>query len=169
MVIDDNNHPHVRGNVEVHHVRERCWENIISGAANLDDRMHVWRQVIELRHMFPYSTDACVQALIFAEGDINRATILLGHEEFKIRHSNTILPNETRSLFLPTPKSEIIPEPNYHRKKYHQPVADKPSDETNNMIELCTIVTSSFFSNRKCLTGGSAKQIIPKSGGKRKT
>eukprot|EP01036_Dinobryon_divergens_P023514 gene23514-31865_t len=69
--------------------------------------MVVWRAVLDLRRLHSkLSVDILIKALIEAEGEFNRANILLGSKEFRSKNAAE-LPVIVRNLFLPLSSSPI--------------------------------------------------------------
>ena len=62
------------------------WRHILDGSANFEDKMAVWRNVIELRRCHrELSTDVCLKALVETHGELSRAIPLLGSKDFTIQ------------------------------------------------------------------------------------
>ncbi len=83
--------------------RDEVWQRILDSEATFDDKMGVWRMVIELRRGYRhYSTDICTKALIQANGNISKATTLLGTSDFVFNASNSPpLGDEYKELLNP--------------------------------------------------------------------
>ena len=78
-----------------------CFESVISRNASTEQKMVVWRSVIDLRRLHSkLSVDIIIKALIEAEGEFNRANILLGSKDFRCKNAAE-LPIIVRNLFLP--------------------------------------------------------------------
>ena len=78
-----------------------CFESVISRNASPEQKMVVWRSVIDLRRLnSKLSVDIIIKALIEAEGEFNRANILLGSKDFRCKNAAE-LPLIVRNLFLP--------------------------------------------------------------------
>ena len=78
-----------------------CFQNTISNTATLEEKMLVWRSIIELRRSHKAnSTDTIIKGIIEAEGDLQRSAVLLGTKEFYQKQKSD-LPNKLRKLFLP--------------------------------------------------------------------
>lgn len=84
-----------------------CFECVISRKAHIEQKMVVWRAVLDLRRLHSkLSVDILIKALIEAEGEFNRANILLGSKEFRSKNAAE-LPVIVRNLFLPLSSSPI--------------------------------------------------------------
>lgn len=79
-------------------VRE-SFNKIVSSKSTYEDKMLIWRMVVELRrgHNFQ-TTDTCVKAVLESQADMKQATVLMGIPEFCIRHFID-LPRHTKKLF----------------------------------------------------------------------
>lgn len=78
-----------------------CFECVISRKARIEQKMVVWRAVLDLRRLHPkLSVDILIKALIEAEGEFNRANIMLGSKDFRCKNAAE-LPLIVRNLFLP--------------------------------------------------------------------
>ena len=80
------------------------WKEVISGHGTFEERMVMWRAVIELRRAHPsFNTDMCIRALTLAGGDTTRAMVLIGYPEFYMKFSAAPdLPKYLRDCFLPS-------------------------------------------------------------------
>jgi hypothetical protein len=77
------------------------FQSILKQSANFNDKCSFWMKVIDLKRTFPdKSTDILLRSLIEANGDSNRAQILLGSSDF-IFQNNQPLPSSVRSIFVP--------------------------------------------------------------------
>ena len=75
--------------------------NIMNGCSNAEEKLDLWRSVIEIRRTRPqYSSDACLRALIECKGDLNRALIVTGNAAFGWRNADD-LSSESRGKVLP--------------------------------------------------------------------
>ena len=84
-----------------------CFECVVSRKAHIEQKMVVWRAVLDLRRLHSkLSVDILIKALIEAEGEFNRANILLGSKEFRSKNAAE-LPVIVRNLFLPLSSSPI--------------------------------------------------------------
>eukprot|EP01038_Epipyxis_sp_PR26KG_P010540 gene10540-14162_t len=78
------------------------FHRVIYGHGNHEDKMCVWRAVIELRRSHPaLNTDTIIKSLIESNGEYSRASVLLGTQEFYVKNSSN-LPKEIRNVFLPS-------------------------------------------------------------------
>lgn len=83
------------------HSLQSCFHEVISEKASFEQKMTVWRGVIDLRRLnLSCSSDIVIKALIEAEGEFNRANAFLSSKEFLRKHSAD-LPSRIRILFLP--------------------------------------------------------------------
>ena len=80
-----------------------AWESLPFGRGSYHERIALWRAVIELRRAHPhFCTDVCLRALILAEGNLQRALIIIANPEFHLSaQSGLDLSFEQRCLFLP--------------------------------------------------------------------
>ena len=80
-----------------------AWESLPFGRGTYGERIALWRAVIELRRAHPhFCTDVCLRALILAEGNLQRALIIIANPEFHLSaQSGLDLSFEQRCLFLP--------------------------------------------------------------------
>jgi hypothetical protein len=75
--------------------------NFLHGSASEEDKMAVWRQVLDLRRAHTHQVvEMVIKALIETKGDASRANMLLGNKDFAILNPNP-LPSRTRTAFLP--------------------------------------------------------------------
>jgi hypothetical protein len=86
-----------------------CFQAVISDAANLEEKMVVWRSVIEMRRSDGgASTDLLLKALVESEGDLNRSIHLLNNKDF-VRQNASDLPSKVRNIFLPVNPATLLP------------------------------------------------------------
>ena len=80
-----------------------AWESLPFGGGSYHERIALWRAVIELRRAHPrFCTDVCLRALILAEGNLQRALIIIANPEFHLSaQSGLDLSFEQKCLFLP--------------------------------------------------------------------
>ncbi len=80
------------------------WKEVISGHGTFEERMVMWRAIIELRRAHPsFNTDLCIRAMTLAEGDIQRALVLIGYPEFYMKfQAAPDIPKYLRDCFLPS-------------------------------------------------------------------
>ena len=85
------------------HPTSLAWESLPFGRGTYHERIALWRAVIELRRAHPhFCTDVCLRALILAEGNLQRALIIIANPEFHLSaQSGLDLSFEQRCLFLP--------------------------------------------------------------------
>jgi len=84
------------------------WPEVVMGHGTFEERMVVWRSVIELRRSHPsFNTELCLRALTLAEGDIARAQIIIGYPEFYMRfQAAPEIARFQRECFLPSMRSD---------------------------------------------------------------
>ena len=80
------------------------WKEVISGHGTFEERMVMWRGVIELRRAHPsFNSELCIRALTLAGGDIQRALVLIGYPEFYMKfQAAPDIPRYLRECFLPS-------------------------------------------------------------------
>ena len=80
------------------------WKEVIGGHGNFEERMVIWRAVIELRRAHPsFSADLCLRALTLAEGDLHRALVIISYPEFYMKfQAAPDIPRYIRDCFLPS-------------------------------------------------------------------
>lgn len=83
------------------------WKRLLSGEATFQEKTDLWRNIVELRRAYGYSTDLCLKALLHANGDLTRALSMIGNQEFSFRYGSDKLPTEVYAMFLPTIASTI--------------------------------------------------------------
>jgi len=83
---------------------EGNWKEVITGHGTIDERMITWRSIIELRRAHPtFDTDLCIRALTLAEGDLQRALVIIGYPEFYMKFQVAPeIPKYQRDCFLPS-------------------------------------------------------------------
>ena len=68
--------------------QQASMENIINGCATAEEKLDLWRSVIEIRRICPlYSADACLRALIECKGDLHRALAVTANSAHSWRSS----------------------------------------------------------------------------------
>lgn len=92
------------GNKKVDPVSHRPWATVCSGAATYEEKVDLWRNVIELRRSCKEaSPEVCLKALINTQGDYNKAVILLGSKDFLFFAENkTSLSEEQKAALNPS-------------------------------------------------------------------
>lgn len=67
-----------------------CWAKVLTNQASFSDKMHVWRNVIELRRGRPnLSTKICLKAMFQSHGNLVKASILLANQDFVFTAAST--------------------------------------------------------------------------------
>jgi len=75
----------------------RCLRN----KATFDEKMSVWRAIIELRRGHPaMSSHICLKAMLESNGDLSRAMVLMGDETYHLKNEGGV-PLHLRSMFMP--------------------------------------------------------------------
>jgi len=75
----------------------RCLRN----RATFDEKMSVWRAIIELRRGHPaMSAHICLKAMLESNGDLARAMVLMGDETYHLKNEGDVPPH-LRSMFMP--------------------------------------------------------------------
>jgi hypothetical protein len=79
------------------------WDAVATGNGTFEERMFVWRKVLELRRAYPkFSTELCLRALLVTEGDLQRALVIIAYPEFYMNFKTAPpLPPHIRNCFLP--------------------------------------------------------------------
>ena len=79
------------------------WKEVITGHGSFDERMVVWRSIIEMRRAYPqFNTELCLRALTLGEGDTQRGNIVIGYPDFYMRYQSApSIPKYQRDCFLP--------------------------------------------------------------------
>ncbi len=79
------------------------WKEVITGHGSFDERMVVWRSIIEMRRAYPqFDTELCLRALTLGEGDLQRGNIVIGYPDFYMRYQSApSIPKYQRDCFLP--------------------------------------------------------------------
>lgn len=79
---------------------------ILIGGATNDEKLDMWRYVIEIRKMRPqHSSDSCIRSLTECNGDLQRTLIVTGNAEFRHRNADD-LPQNQRNILLPNTKNK---------------------------------------------------------------
>lgn len=77
------------------------FQAVIQQNATFDNKCAFWRKLIDLKKAFPdRHADVIIRAMIEANGDMTRSTILLGSKEFLMQNSQS-LPSAVKSVFIP--------------------------------------------------------------------
>ena len=134
---------------------------ILKGGATNDEKLDMWRYVIEIRKMRPqYSADACLRSLIECNGDLQRTLVVTGNAEFRHRNADD-LPQHQRNILLPNTKNNLQDNVLEHSllhpargsfrdlrnlkniKSYRD---DVTSSHTNSKFDLSDVITKIYFS-----------------------
>jgi hypothetical protein len=135
---------------------ENCrydWDSILDNRANFSQKMAVWRAVIELRRGFKkYSNDVCVKALIQSNGNLQKATILLGTNDFVFNAQNSPQLGEEYKTLL-NPFVEISEESNSYintpsmSRRVHRylPESNRVTISIKNPTDVDKLIIRNFF------------------------
>lgn len=93
--------------------KDAYWQRIKIGQASHEDKIHLWKLVIELRRQNLYaSSDMCLHALHAADGSLSKAQAYLGSQSFITDHETKLLSLEKKQFFMP----EIFPQKETKKK-----------------------------------------------------
>ena len=74
--------------------------------ATFDEKMSVWRALIELRRGHPLmSPHICLKAMIESNGDLSRAMVLMGDQTYHLKNEGNV-PKHLRQMFMPFLREE---------------------------------------------------------------
>ena len=123
------------------------FKQCLRNKASFDEKMSVWRAVIELRRGHSKdSVDICLKAMLEAEGDISRAMILMGDPTYHLKNEGKV-PLYLRLLFMPFLKQDqYLPK--------NSPVKRKQKQLKDSLIAGQTGTGVSGIRNLKTLKGG---------------
>jgi hypothetical protein len=82
----------------------RPLQTILAGAGSFNEKIMIWRNVVELRRSFrDVSPEVCLKALLNANGDMSRALAQLGSKDFSFYAENkTSLSPELKAALNPS-------------------------------------------------------------------
>lgn len=90
-----------RGRIDYSKQNFDDFQRILKQSADFDSKCAMWMRIVDLKRMFPdKSTDMILRAMIEAQGDTNRAQVLLGSNEFIFQNIQP-LPSSVRGIFIP--------------------------------------------------------------------
>lgn len=86
------------------------WNNVMNNKGNHNEKMFIWRQIIELRRGYRHSsTELCIKALIQGNGDVSKAITLLGSSEFSFQsHFGPPLEEDIKESLNPYRKTSTL-------------------------------------------------------------
>lgn len=100
-------------------------KHVHNSNASYEEKMTFWRSVLELRRAHgTYETEVLIKAIVASKGDLNRALVLMGNEQFALMQLADFSPRK-KELYLPM-YQKIMNEKNY----------DVPTNASSNYEEL---------------------------------
>lgn len=76
-------------------------KHVHNSQASYEEKMTFWRSVLELRRAHgTYDTEVLIKAIIASKGDLNRALVLMGNEQFALMQL-TDFTQKKKELYLP--------------------------------------------------------------------
>jgi hypothetical protein len=88
----------------------KSWNSVMDNKATHEEKMAVWRNVIELRRAHRHSsTELCIKALVQSQGELQKAITLLGSSEFSFQsHFGPPLEEDLKESLNPYRKSSAM-------------------------------------------------------------
>ena len=88
--------------VEVRSIDQQAsMENIINGCATKDERLDLWRSVIEIRRIRPlYTADVCLRVLIECKGDLHHALAVTANSTLSWKNSNCLSVESRENMLI---------------------------------------------------------------------
>ena len=86
---------------EVIQLSSSLLKHIHNSHGSYEEKMTFWRSVLELRRAHgTYDTEVLIKAIVAAKGDLNRALVLMGNEQFALMQLADFAPRK-KELYLP--------------------------------------------------------------------
>lgn len=123
---------------------------ILNDDYSLEDKINVWRFIIELRRAHPnHNIDSCIKSLLESKGELARAITLLGIPEFALRGQNDNV-NTMRMLFFPDYhhlRQKKIPKAEFFKLKAKDPPQNFEDKRKEIVWTVHDIAKKTYFLN----------------------